>query len=84
MSRSASQLNVRSPYAKERASTLAKATGMTTTQIVEEALRAYTPPLVEPVGRLVRNGRLLVMPSQGREITLEETNAAIEASRNER
>ena len=63
---------------------MAKATGMTTTQIVEEALRAYTPPLVEPVGRLVRNGRLLVMPSQGREITLEETNAAIEASRNER
>ncbi len=84
MSRSASQLNVRSPYAKERAATLAKATGMTTTQIVEEALRAYTPPVDAPVGRLVRKGRILVMTSRGRKITMEETNAVIDEVRNER
>ncbi len=84
MTRAATQLNVRSTYAKERAANLAKATGMTTTQVVEEALRAYTPPVVEPVGRLVRKGRILVMTSRGRQITLEETNAAIDEIRNER
>ncbi len=83
MTRPATQLNVRSPYAKERASTLAKATGMTTTQVVEEALRAYTPPIDTPVGRLVRKGKLLVMTG-GPKVTLEETNAVIDEIRNER
>ena len=80
MTRSAAQLNVRSPYARERAAALAKATGMTTTQVVEEALRAYTPPVVAPPGKLVRRGNQLVRPG-GRTITLEETNAAILAIR---
>jgi Rv0623-like transcription factor len=84
MNRPATQLNVRSPYARERAAALARATGMTTTQVVEEALRAYTPPVAVPPGRLVRRGKLLVMPGGDRIITLEETNAAINASRNER
>ena len=55
---------------------------MTTTQVVEEALRGYVPTGgPQPVGRLIRDGRLLVMCG-GRKITLEETNAAIEEVRN--
>ena len=38
------QLNVRSEYAVRRARELARGTGTTTTQIVEDALRAYAPP----------------------------------------
>jgi hypothetical protein len=83
MARSTAQLNVRSPYARERAAALAKATGMTTTQVVEEALRVYTPAISVPPGKLVRRGNQLVRPG-GPIVTLEETNAAIEASRNER
>jgi hypothetical protein len=79
----ASQLNVRSLYARERAATLARTTGMTTTQIVEEALRAYTPPVTSPPGKLVRRGALLVRPG-GNTVTLEAANAALEASRGDR
>ena len=80
MTRSTAQLNVRSPYARERAAKLARATGMTTTQVVEEALRAYTPPVAEPTGKLVRRGNLLVRPG-GKVISLEAANAALDASR---
>ena len=83
MTRSTAQLNVRSPYARERATMLARATGMTATQVVEEALRAYTPPLAEPPGQLVRRGPLLVRPG-GKKVTLEAANAALDASRDER
>lgn len=84
MTRGATQLNVRSPYARERAAWLARATGMTTTQVVEEALRAYTPPPVaSPPGKLVRRGVLLVRPGKGT-VTLEAANAALDASRAER
>lgn len=83
MSRAATQLNVRSDYARKRASALARATGMTTTQVVEEALRAYTPPAASPPGKLVRRGPLLVRPGGGK-ITLEAANAALDASRAER
>lgn len=83
MTRAAPQLNIRSPYARERASAIARATGMTATQVVEEALRAYTPPVASPIGALVRRGKLLVRPGGG-PVTLEATNAAIEASRTER
>lgn len=80
------QLNIRSPYARERVRELVHRTGMTATQVVEEALRAYTPPppVEERTGRLVRKGRLLVMPANGRKpVTIEETQAAIEAVRTE-
>jgi hypothetical protein len=83
MNRSATQLNVRSPYARERAGSLARATGMTTTQVVEEALRAYTPPVSAPPGKLVRRGALLVRPGGGK-VTLEAANAALDASRGDR
>jgi Rv0623-like transcription factor len=83
MKRAATQLNVRSPYARQRAAALARATGMTTTQVVEEALRAYTPPVASPPGKLIRRGPLLVRPGGGK-VTLKEANAALDASRDER
>jgi hypothetical protein len=76
------QLNIRSSFARERAMELAMKTGMTTTRIIEEALRAYTPPPVAEVGSLVRRMGVLVRPSSGRTVTLEEANAAAEAGRN--
>lgn len=77
------QLNVRSRYARERAAALARATGMTTTQVVEEALRAYVPPVATPLGKLVRRGAILVRPG-GNRVTLAAANAALDASRDER
>jgi hypothetical protein len=80
-----SQFNIRSAFARKRARALAEESGMTVTQVVEEALRSYVPPPsdIKPVGRLVRRGRLLVMPANGqRKFTLEEINAAIEEDRN--
>ncbi len=45
MPRSAlAQLNVRSEFARSRAHELAKLTGMSVTQVVEDALRGYVPP----------------------------------------
>lgn len=81
------QLNIRSRFARERAAVLAHETGMTTTQVVEEALRAYVPPPHRPESLppgLIRKGPLLVMRGDGRRITLEEANAALEAVRTER
>ena len=78
------QFNVRSAFAKARARELAELTGMTVTQIVEDALRGYVPPGIPanvPEG-MIRKGPLLILPSRGRKITLAETNAEIEASRN--
>lgn len=83
MTRPASQLNVRSAYAKDRAAMLARTTGMTTTQVVEEALRAYTPPLPMAPGSLTRRGTLLVRPG-GARVTLEAANAALDAAREDR
>ncbi len=76
-----SQLNIRSEFAVARARDLAGMTGMTTTQIVEDALRAYTPPGVGD-GALTRCGRVWVIPSGHRTVTLAEANAALEAVRN--
>lgn len=83
----AAQLNIRSRFARDRAAALARQTGMTTTQVVEEALRAYAPPAPDDEDlppELVRKGPLLVFRATGRTITLEETNAAIDAAREER
>jgi len=77
------QLNVRSRFARERAASLARETGMTMTEVVEEALRAYHPAgKAKPAGRLVRKGKLLVMPSRGgKKITNEQVNALINEMR---
>lgn len=73
------QLNVRSQFARERAAALARKTGMTTTQVVEEALRAYLPPSGGEVpAKLVRKGVLLVKPASGRLVTLVDANAALD------
>ncbi|QMW22520.1 hypothetical protein [Sandaracinobacteroides saxicola] len=82
MARSQSaQINIRSAFVRDRVSSLVRRTGMTATQIVEEALRAYVPPVVEPAhGRLVRKGLLLVM-TDGRRVSRAETDAAILAAR---
>ena len=64
--RRTSQFNIRSAFVRRRAHELAAQTGMTATQIVEEALRAYAPPVADAsLGALVRRGRLLVGSSHG-------------------
>lgn len=79
------QLNIRSRYARERVGQLARLSGMTATQVVEEALRAYTPPLADPVSPgLVRRGPLLVLRATGRTVTHRESEEALAASREER
>jgi predicted transcriptional regulator len=81
----AAQLNIRSQFARDRVDHLARQTGMTATQIVEEALRTYHPPMEEPVPPgFIRKGRILVRHGGGRRITIEETLAAIDAGREER
>ncbi len=64
---------------------LAHKTGMTTTQVVEEALRAYLPPSSKGVpARLVRKGAILVKPANGKRVTPDEADAALEEVRLER
>jgi hypothetical protein len=76
------QFNVRSAFARQRAHELAERTGMTATQIVEDALRGYVPPAAPTgVGRLVQRGALLVLPATGAVVSLDEANAALEAAR---
>ncbi|MFQ3664501.1 MAG: hypothetical protein SNJ79_00480 [Sphingomonadaceae bacterium] len=76
------QLNVRSRFARDRAAAIARETGMTTTQVVEEALRAYVPPVPEsPSPNLMRRGKLLVHRPTGRTITHEQLNAEIDSVR---
>ena len=75
------QFNIRSKFARDRATQIAQATGMTTTQVVEEALRGYAPQQeLDPPPGLKRVGDLLVLTG-GPKMTLEEWNAAIEEGR---
>ncbi len=75
------QFNVRSTFAQKRAHELAKLTGMTATQVVEDALRGYVPPATAAkVGKLVQRGPVLVRPAAGK-VSLEEANAALEVAR---
>jgi len=76
------QFNVRSAFARQRAHELAKLTGMTATQVVEDALRGYVPPGAEQrTGRLVRRGPILVKPADGAQISFAEAEAALNAVR---
>ena len=76
------QLNIRSSFARKRAQEIARQTGMTTTEVVEEALRGYVPPAATArSGRLVRRGPVLVMPASGGKVSLKEANAALDAVR---
>jgi hypothetical protein len=77
-----SQLNVRSSFARSRAHELARMTGMTATQVVEDALRGYVPPgAPAPVGGLVERGPILVRPRRGPVVSLDEANAALDLVR---
>ena len=76
------QLNVRSAYARNRAREIARLTGMTTTEIVEDALRGYVPPAVSaPVNGLVRRGRVLFKPAWEQRVTQEEADQALDSVR---
>jgi hypothetical protein len=76
------QFNVRSAFARQRAHELAKLTGMTATQVVEDALRGYVPPgAARETGRLVRRGSILVRPSDGVAVAFAEAEAALNAAR---
>lgn len=79
----APQLNIRSAFARERATELAVAMGVTTTEVVEQALRVFRPPPPEVLPDGVRReGWLLVLSNGGHQITLDDVNAAIDADRN--
>lgn len=76
------QLNIRSAYARNRAREIAQLTGMTTAEVIEDALRGYVPAAApEVVDGLVRRGRVLVKPAQGRHVTQDEADQALEAVR---
>jgi hypothetical protein len=77
------QLNIRSAFARARAHEIARRTGMTATEVIEDALRGYVPA-AEPkqVGALVRRGPLLVLPASGRRcVSLAKANEALDATR---
>jgi len=76
------QFNVRSTFARARAHELAKLTGMTATQIVEDALRGYVPPAsTTRAGRLIQRGPILVKPAAGGKVSGAEADAALDAVR---
>ncbi len=76
------QLNVRSAFARDRVQALTKLTGMTASEVVEDALRGYVPPgLPANTGALVRRGALLVRPATGASISLAEANDALDRAR---
>ena len=77
------QLNVRSRFARARASQIASSTGMTVAQVVEDALRAYQPLVRRPArsGRLIEEGRVLVLSATGRKITHEQVAAELDEIR---
>jgi len=76
------QFNVRSAFARARARELAKLTGMTSTQIVEDALRGYVPPgSSAKAGQLVRRGPILVKPARGKKVSSAEADTALNAVR---
>ena len=76
------QLNIRSAYARTTARDLARRTGMTTTEVIEDALRGYVPLAVpQPIHGLVRRGPLLIMPANGRHVTQDAADQALAAVR---
>lgn len=76
------QLNVRSQFARARASQLARATGMSLTEVVEDALRAYQPArqVVRPAG-LIEKAGLLIKPKGSFEVTQLQVDAELEKIR---
>jgi hypothetical protein len=81
--REKAQLNIRSAFARARAHEIARRTGMTATEVVEDALRGYVPAAgPKQVGALVRRGPVLVRPAAGgRRVSLAVANEALDATR---
>jgi hypothetical protein len=78
----ADQLNVRSVFARTRATQLGKRTGMSTVQVVEEALRAYQPaPVAIPAGGLIEKHGLLVKRKGRAQITQAQIDAELDDMR---
>ena len=78
----AAQLNIRSSFARTRVQELARLTGVTVTQIVDDALRGYVPPSTPAsLNGLVQRGSLLVRPRRDSTVSLEEAIAALDATR---
>ena len=76
------QLNIRSAYARSRVHEIVRKTGMTATEVIEDALRGYVPPAApEPVEGLVWHGPILVKPAQGQRVTFDEADQALQAGR---
>jgi hypothetical protein len=78
------QLNIRSAFVRERVRDVSRRTGMTATEVVEDALRGYIPAFEQQaVGTLIRCGPILIRPARRRrKITLAEAEAALDAIRN--
>lgn len=87
LSAKTSQITIHSRYAYARTRDLARATGKTVTQVIEEALRAYDPQL--PIASFprprgwARRGKFIVLTG-GPPVAMSETLASIEADRDER
>jgi hypothetical protein len=76
------QLNIRSAYARNRVREIARGTGMTATEVIEDALRGYVPQAAPtPVEGLVRRGPVLVKPAQGQHVTQAQADQALQAVR---
>lgn len=62
---------------------IAQRTGMTATEVIEDALRGYVPDTEQkPVGTLVRRGPLLVLPGLARLcVSLREASEALDVGR---
>lgn len=78
-----SQVNIRSDFAAERIRTLSERTGMTVTEVVEEAVRGYTPPGAgEAPEGMEWAGPFLVFKTEGRPpISVDTLLAAIDEAR---
>jgi hypothetical protein len=72
------QFNVRSAFVRHRTHELAKLTGMTATQVIEDALRGYVPfGVPSPVGQLVRRGAILIKPAGFTQVSARAADAAL-------
>lgn len=81
--RHVAQLNIRSEFARKRVHEIVQRTGMTATEVIEDALRGYVPGAgPKQVGTLVRRGPVLVRPAfDDQRVSLGVANAALDAGR---
>jgi hypothetical protein len=79
------QLTIHSAFALAKAREIAEATGMSVTEVLEDALRSYMPSASRAVAaRLVRRGPVWVVQVGGASVGLDDANFALEAERETR